>query len=372
MQVTKEPLVRTAVLTGYPALAESLGVDVRAALRGAGIARDALTNPDSKIPVRQLNRLLKWTADAAQTEAVGLRLARDISIERLGLLQLFLRNAVNAGEAFAIVGRYSQLHNEALSLWTERDAEYLSVRLEYLTRSPGGVQEIVEMTTGAIALNLRAIIGDEWCPTRVCFRHAPPADARFHRQVFRCPIQFAADFDGLVCRSTDFARRNRLAGAGSTELLREAWTQAAQETGDTTILLARRLIWALLPGGRCTAAEVARLLGVDRRTLHRHLARQDESFSSLLTAVRVELAGRHVRLGLRRLADVAGLLGFRSQSDFSHWFRTHFHASPRQWRRAFPANGLPAGRNRSRRRPRAADGGHAGQRRLHQPIAGAR
>jgi AraC-like DNA-binding protein len=137
-----------------------------------------------------------------------------------------------------------------------------------------------------------------------------------------------------VCPATDFVRRNRLAGTDSTELVRDVWALAARETGDTTLLRARKLIWALLPSGRCTASEVARLLGVDRRTLHRHLARHDESFSSLLTAVRVELAARHVRLRLRRIAEVADLLGFRSQSDFSHWFKTHFHASPREWRRA--------------------------------------
>jgi AraC-like DNA-binding protein len=349
MQVTKEPLVRAAVLIGYPALAESLGIDPAAALRRAGVAREALTDPNHRIPVLQLNRLLKGTATVARAEAVGLRLARDISIERLGLLRLLLQHAATAGEAFAIVGRYSQLHNEALSLWTERDGSYLSVRHEYLTRSPGSVREIVEMTAGVIVLNLRVVIGNDWTPLRVCFRHAAPTDARFHRQVFGCPIQFAADFDGLVCPATDFARRNRLAGADSTDLVRELRALAVREAGDTTLLRARRLIWALLPSERCTAAEVARLLGIDRRTLHRHLARHGESFSTLHSAVRVELAARHVRLGLRRLADVADLLGFRSQSDFSHWFKTHFHASPREWRDRFPENGLPHRRGRIRK-----------------------
>lgn len=335
MRVTKEPLVRSAVLTGYSVLARSLGINAAAALRQAGIPRKVLADPDSRIPVLQLNRLLNATAAAAQAEAVGLRLARDIGIERLGLLRLLLQHATTAGEAFAIVGRYSQLHNEALSIWTERDGEYLNLRHEYLTRSSGGVREVVEMTAGVIVLNLRVIIGDDWSPARACFRHAPPADARFHRQVFRCPVQFAADFDGLVCPATDFARRNRLAGTDGADLLREVRALAARESGDTTVLRARKLIWALLPSGRCTTSEIARLLGMDRRTLHRHLVRHDESFSSLLHAVRVELAARQVRLGLRRLADVAYLLGFRSQSDFSHWFRTHFHASPRQWRDQF-------------------------------------
>jgi AraC-like DNA-binding protein len=248
------------------------------------------------------------------------------------------------------------LHNEALSIWTERDGKFLNLRHEYLTRSHGSVREIVEMTAGVIVLNLRVIIGDDWRPTRVGFRHTAPVDARIHRQVFRCPILFAADFDGLVCPATDFARRNRFSDIDSSDLVREVRAMAAREAGDGTILRARRLIWALLPSGRCTTSEVARLLGIDRRTLHRHLERHDESFSSLLDAVRIELAARHVRLGLRRLADVADLLGFRSQSDFSHWFRKHFHAAPRQWQvqlRANSANTVSATASSSQPRPTA-------------------
>lgn len=327
------PLVRAAVLTGYPALAESLGIDAFGALRKSGIARDTLLDPDRRIPVLQLNRLLQETAAAAHADAVGLRLAREIRVKDLGLLRLLLHRPATAGDVFETVSRYSQLHNEALSLWTERDS-YLTVRLEYLTRSRTGVREITEMTAGVIALNLRAVIGADWNPRRVCFRHAAPGDTSIHRQVFRGPVQFAADFDGLVCQVRDFERRNRLADDGNSGFMDEAWAMAARAAGDPMLPLTRRLIWALLPSGRCTAAEVARLLRVDRRTLHRHLARHDESFTSLLSAARVELAARHVSLGLRRFGEIADLLGFRSQSDFSHWFRNHFEMSPRQWQRA--------------------------------------
>jgi AraC-like DNA-binding protein len=341
VRLATEPLVRAAVLTGFPTLAQSLGIDALAALRNAGIARDLLSDPDRRIPVLQLNRLLQETAVAAHAEAIGLRLAREIRVEHLGLLQLLTHHAATAGDVFETVCRYSQLHNEALSLWTESDG-FLTVRLEYLTRSRTGVRDLIEMTAGVIGLNLRTIIGADWNPRRVCFRHDAPRDTSVHQQVFRCPVQFAADFDGLVCQSPDFDRRNRLADEGDNELMDDAWAMAARVAGDPTLPLTRRLIWALLPSGRCTANEVARLLRIDRRTLHRRLAQHDESFTSLITAARVELAARHVSLGLRRFGEIADLLGFRSQSDFSHWFRAHFELSPRQWQQAFRSGELPA------------------------------
>ena len=57
---------------------------------------------------------------------------------------------------------------------------------------------------------------------------------------------------------------------------------------------ARECIYGTLPSGLCSADRVARHLGVDRRTLHRHLAREGETFSSLLDSVRAELVVRYI------------------------------------------------------------------------------
>ncbi|WP_245738405.1 hypothetical protein [Streptomyces sparsogenes] len=50
---------------------------------------------------------------------------------------------------------------------------------------------------------------------------------------------------------------------------------------DTTVPdRVRELIEVLLPTGRCSIEQVARSLGVDRRTVHRHLSASGESFSA--------------------------------------------------------------------------------------------
>lgn len=95
----------------------------------------------------------------------------------------------------------------------------------------------------------------------------------------------------------------------------------------------RQRVMALLPGGGCTAALVARHLGVDRRTLHRHLAAQGQSFSGLLQELRRNWVHKHVRHGQLPLADCVSLLGFASQSAFAYWFRCQFGGSVSWWRR---------------------------------------
>ena len=46
----------------------------------------------------------------------------------------------------------------------------------------------------------------------------------------------------------------------------------------------RQLVYELLPSGRCSVERMASSLGMDRRTLHRHLARDGETFSSIVDA----------------------------------------------------------------------------------------
>jgi AraC-like DNA-binding protein len=96
----------------------------------------------------------------------------------------------------------------------------------------------------------------------------------------------------------------------------------------------RQLVEFLLPLGRCSMEHVARNIGVDSRTLHRHLAQDDESFTSIVHATRAGLAERYLANDRYSLTEVSEMLGFSAPSAFTRWFRQQFHASPSQWRNA--------------------------------------
>jgi len=86
----------------------------------------------------------------------------------------------------------------------------------------------------------------------------------------------------------------------------------------------RQFIVMQLGSGRCTIDQAAAHLGIDRRTVHRRLAREGETFTSIVDHVRRELATRYIREGARSLAEISGLLGFAAQSGFSRWYRRTF------------------------------------------------
>jgi AraC-like DNA-binding protein len=100
---------------------------------------------------------------------------------------------------------------------------------------------------------------------------------------------------------------------------------------DEPVEQARQIVRMLLPSGLCSVDRVAQHLGMHRRTLNRHLAAKGESVTTIINAVRAELAQEYLANSRRRLYEVAELLGFSSAGDFSRWFRGQEGVTPSKW-----------------------------------------
>jgi excisionase family DNA binding protein len=94
-----------------------------------------------------------------------------------------------------------------------------------------------------------------------------------------------------------------------------------------------------MPAGRCTIDQVAKYLGIDRRTIHRHLQRRELTFSDVVNSVRKDQVARYLAHGGRTLAETSDLLGFSGQSAFSRWFRQQFGCTAQAWREQRKAAG---------------------------------
>jgi AraC-like DNA-binding protein len=331
--IHRKPHARSAMLSGFPALAESLGFSVESALTAVGIDAKELADPDTLIPIAKVTQLLDDAARLSGRGDVGLLLSQSIRLERLGLAGLLACGRPTVAAAVQAITGFSQLHNEALHLWVEPAGAQLILREEYLTHMPMPTDQLAKLSAGVIVGNLRTLIADDWKPVRVSFRHAEPMDTTTYKKIFACPISFNADIDGVTVDAADFARPNRLRDASPADYLQQVRRLTADDPSAIIVRLCTHMIWSLLPTGECTATKAAQRMGYDRRTLYRHLDQHGQTFSGLVNTIRCELATRHVGLGNRRLADIAQLLGFRSQSDFSHWFRKEFGLSATKWRR---------------------------------------
>jgi AraC-like DNA-binding protein len=228
--------------------------------------------------------------------------------------------------------RYEHTYNQAISIGLSEANGLATIRMDLEPGEPVGTRQATELAVGTLHHIHRQLHGTRWQPLSVCFSHPAPADISTHLRIFGHVMQFQREFAGIVLRASDLAAPNKVADPLLRPYAHQFLDTIGTPTDVTMVVRVRELIEVLLPTGRCSIVQVARSLGVDRRTVHRRLADSGETFSSLLNAVRAELAERLVPNPRRSLTEIAEELGFSEPSAFSRWFRGQFGCSPKEWR----------------------------------------
>ncbi|KZN20067.1 AraC family transcriptional regulator [Pseudomonas fluorescens] len=325
-------LVRSASLTNYAEIARSLHVDHLEQLRLVGLDHRCLLQPDLKIPNEAVARLLENSAREAGVDDFGLRMAETRKLSNLGPLALLWRDEQTIRSAMEAFRDFLFLHNQGLVLNIEESGGVVVLRMEQVTVGNLPVRQAMELSVGVTHRLLKTLLGNHWHPSIVCFRHAAPMDDSRHRRIFATSVQFNSLMDGIVCRSTDLDKALPSADPDMARYVHQYLDSIREESKTALLEKVRQMIWIVLPTGHCSVEQVAANLGWDRRTLHRKLAQEGETFSSLLDQVRAELAMRHLAHSNQRLSEIAGVLGFSELSAFSRWFSRHFDCSPSTWR----------------------------------------
>ena len=125
-------------------------------------------------------------------------------------------------------------------------------------------------------------------------------------------VDFDAEFNGIVCGAEDLAGLLPSADPVMARYARQYLDAMISRPDMTLADKVRWLVRDMLPLGRCSVEKVAQHLGVDRRTVHRHLAQSGETFSSLVDQVRGELAESYLegnKAPPRRCRGSARVLG---------------------------------------------------------------
>ena len=326
-------MLRSAALAGFASLARKLGLDPERLVAAVGLPQAALNAPDLRIPADRVARLLEVSAAAAGIEDLGIRLGVARHLSNLGLMAIVAREAPTPRAALKVIARYLRLHNEAVSITIERmDGDWF---VAPVVTVPGGqpLRQSVELSLAVLHRALKELLGETWEPELVCLAHPPPRDLSSHHRTFGFQVQFSTAATGLVCSDVAMDRRR---AASETLLSYEARAYLDTQLSTSklgTAARAREAVAWLLPNGFCSADAVAGRLGLDRRTLHRHLAHEGTSYASLVNQHRCDLARQQFAEGRRPMKEVATLLGFEAPSVLSRWFRAQFGCSPTEWSR---------------------------------------
>jgi AraC-like DNA-binding protein len=293
-----------------------------------GLPPRCLVDAELMIPIDAVRRLLEVSAERSGVEAFGLLMAEARSLGNLGPLGILIREQPTLRLALETFVREGRRLNDALFLTIEEGSDAVVLREERIVGGSGSIRQSTELAIGVAHGALCAFLGGDWKPRRVCFAHEAPADRSVHERIFGRNVEFGHDFNGIVCARRDLEVPNPKADPGIARLAQQMLEQNLKRKDPDVAVQVRELVVSLLGTGSCTIERTAQHLGIDRRTIHRRLARQGLTFTTVVENVRRELAERYVAEGQRTLAEVSSLLGFSAPSGFSRWYRRQFSDKP--------------------------------------------
>jgi len=325
-----ETLIRAASLTGYSQVAQRAGLDPMKMLGQVGLDPSVLITPERHISATKVSALLDLSAERAGDPAFGLRLAEARASFDFGLLGSLLAHKRTLREALMSAVQYRHLLNDAIGLYVDISGDIAVIREEVI--GTDAHRQSTEMAAGIVTRICRGLLGENWKPSHVYFTHSAPADTRFHRLFFGCPVSFDSEFNGVVCTVADLDRPNPKADPELVQYAESLAQPLNDNSASSVALEVRNTIYRCLPLGTATIEEVAHSFHTTPRTLRRRLAACDTDFSQLLDDVRANLAVRYLGNGKHPIGRVASLLGFTRQTSFTRWFIAHFGMAPRQWR----------------------------------------
>ena len=315
---------------------KSAGVPVAPLLKRVGLTPEAIADPEERLNVRSQIALLDEAAIALKDDCLGFTLARDFDLREIGLLYYVMASSQSLGDALKRVARYSKITNEAL-VFGYQEGNRLILSLSYSGVPRHSDRHQIEFCIFGVLRICRVLTGQNVIPQHFSISHHRSGDNSEMARFVGTKVEFGADRDEFALNAD--ARELPLIHADShlnDLLLKYCEAALADRRGDMSQLRTRveNAISSVLPHGRVRVEDVARSLGMSKRTLARRLSDEGLNFTEILQQLRRDLAVRYLDDRKLHVSKIAWLLGFHEVSAFTHAFKRWTGKTPSQLRTA--------------------------------------
>jgi len=181
----------------------------------------------------------------------------------------------------------------------------------------------------------RVLTGQNLVPQHFSIAHHRSEGTAEMSRFVGTKVEFDADTDEIALNSN--ARELPVTHADphlNNLLLKYCEAALSDRRGNESRLRTRveNAISSLLPHGRVVVDNVARSLGMSKRTLARKLSDEGLNFTEVLQQLRRDLAVRYLDDPQLHISKIAWLLGFSEVSAFTHAFKRWTGKKPSQMR----------------------------------------
>ncbi|RJP62935.1 MAG: AraC family transcriptional regulator [Comamonadaceae bacterium] len=308
------------------------GMDPAQALASAQIPPEEVRKADTRITAAQMEAVSDAAMRELDDEALGC-FTRPLPWGSYGMLARASLSAPTLGMALRRWCRHHGLLTDdvALSLETAGERARIVMRPH---RHPGPLAEFCVVSVLRNVHGLASWYVDSRIPLQGArFPYAPPVHVDAYRVLFDGPTAFEADDAAIEFDARYLALPVRRDETAMNQMLQRALPLTVRSYRRDRLLVQRvRQALASQPLDTHNADDLAALLNVSARTLHRQLKDEGASLQALKDEVRRQRATELLLRTRRPIKQVAQASGFQNEKSFIRAFRGWTGRSPGEWR----------------------------------------
>jgi len=310
------------------------GLDGDAIITRAGIDPSVLDRPGERVSRAAMKRLWPLAVEATGDPAFGLLTAEHFNPAASHTLGLAWLASTTLREALTRLTRYQAVVAAGVPFTLTENEQSLQMEIGRHGDESDLSDEAIEAYFAITVRLSRMIARADLRALEVSLMRADPGRHAAYKEALGVIPTFSAERNLIKFRLEDVDAP--LVGADrlvATQLDRMSEQYLAEVLTQRVSASVRDILEHLLPTGRPTVEQVARIMNRSAKTLQRALLAEGASFSELLEQTRTALALRYVRDPQLRLSEVAQILGFADQSSFNRAFRRWTGHAPGEMRR---------------------------------------
>jgi len=312
---------------------QDAGIDARVVFSKVGLDPAKLGDGNARYKIEDMQNLWQAAVEYTNDPCFGVETGKrwnSTTFHALGFAWLASASLI---DAFGRMERYSRLVNDAISTDLDRAGTNYQFIIK-VSESPELVHPAgIDAAMAAIIQMCRMLIGDSFTPIEVHIKGARTVSAVCLETFIHAPVIYDKEDYMLLIDRHDM---ERALATANTELIRANEMVALQylaklDRSNVSMQVKTKII-ELLPSGQAREEDVAAALNISLRTMQRKLREQGESFARLLSTMKKEMAENYIQDSQLSINEIAYLLGFSDQANFTRAFRRWNGSTPSEYR----------------------------------------
>jgi AraC-like DNA-binding protein len=313
-------------------------LDANAIFRQAGLNPAKLSNTVARFPVRNMAQLWQLAQQAARSEEFGIAAGLRWNPTTFHALGFAWLASNSLGDALHRMARYGQFLNDGLKyrLVSEQVIYRFHIILDKNQYSDQEKYRSASASDAGIAALLkmcRLLMGDAFNPIEITCPHPPNSASLLLENLARCPVYYQSEQIEMVFDRHEVEQKlntgNEELTQAHEQIILKHMAELHQQQLSAQVQLS---IMERLPSGNIKESEVAAELGLSARTMQRRLLEEGVNYQGLLQQSRQKLADQYIRDDNLAISEIAYLLGFSAQANFTRAFKRWNGVSPTQYR----------------------------------------